>query len=403
MLFKAHRFHDMRDAYTLATPILKTVTRDPNSHRVREIKPGEEVESLYDDIHHPGTQFVIFDDKRQPIDKIPRNLFYTDADMLEDQVLFPEETQGSGEDDTVGAAFDSLVALEEHGPDMERFFYDLDTDEDVPVRKPGSTDGGPAGDEDNESSSSWEDENDEEDYVDLELDLNKLVPSHTPADDQMNEFVSYLMRHKKPSLNSDSAMMEHYQRFMKRESSKGMAIITFMWLLTNTALVFKESWHRADFKPGAGQRYVKSADLVKKMKNCLGSNWSITGPLAFLDVNPFEHRRVLPDMRLAYAMMALFFTSDSEISKTMLEMNIHEHLILNQAERVKTLPDRRTYHSNKTRPKEFWKEWDELPRTSFFSDNFPIEWDMKIRPMIARRAYHLQTSCVRRFTDTART
>lgn len=394
----------MRDTYSIAAPILKTVTKDPNSHRVREIRPGEEVESLYDRIHHPGTQFAIFDDKKNPVEKIPRNLFYSDADALEDQVLFPEETQGPGDDNSVGAALNSLVVLEEQGPDMKRFLYDLDTDEDVPVSKPGSTDGKSTSDDD--SDLDFEDDEDDdhddlEDYIDLELDLNEPVPSQTPADNERKTFVSYLTRHVKPSLESNQTMMEQYQRFMKRESSKGMIYIKFIWLLANTIIVFKESWHRADFEPGAGQKHIESADLVKKMEICLGSHPSIVGPLTFLDLNPFEHRRVLPDMRHAYAMMALFFTPASQVSEAMLEMNIHEHLILNQSERVKTLPDRRTYHSNNTMPKEFWKEWDVLAKTGRLDDCFPVEWDMKIRPMIAHRSYHLQNPLLRRYTNTA--
>ena len=132
---------------------------------------------------------------------------------------------------------------------------------------------------------------------------------------------------------------------------------------------------------------MEAAELVKKMDKCLGSSWSVMGILCFLDLDPHEHRRVIPDMRQAYSMMALFFTPASKVAESMLEMQIEEHLIVNQAERVKTLPDRRRHDSNKCINKGFWKEWDTLRKHGHLDDNFPTDWDMTIRPMIAHCSY----------------
>lgn len=236
MLFKAHRFRDMPDAYNIAAPILKTVTRDLNSHRIREIKPGDEAESIYDVIHHPGTQFKIFNEDRQVLDKTPRYLFYNDVDALEDRVLFPEETHGPGDDKEIGGALNSLVALEEQGPDINRFVFDLDTDEEFPDRHFGRKEGESSEDDDfedddqddehDDNQDDWEDvEDDPDDHVDRELDLQKLVPSHTSAYDDMKTFVAYMARHHKPEQEDPNHdMMGQYQRFMKRESSKGTKI-----------------------------------------------------------------------------------------------------------------------------------------------------------------------------------
>ena len=227
MLFKAHRFRDMPDAYNITAPILKTVTRDPDSHRVREIKPGDEAESIYDVIHHPGTQFKFFNEDRQVLEKTPRYLFYNDVDALEDKVLFPEETHGPGDDSNIGGALNSLVALEEEGPDINRFVFDLDTDEEVPDRNPGCEDKESSEGEDDEDDDQddWEDEDDDsDDFVDHELDLQKLVPSHTSANDDMKTFIAYMARHHKLEQDPNHDMMGQYQRFMKRESSKGTKI-----------------------------------------------------------------------------------------------------------------------------------------------------------------------------------
>ncbi len=81
--------------------------------------------------------------------------------------------------------------------------------------------------------------------------------------------------------------------------------------------------------------------------------------------------------------MALFFNESPKVFENKMEMKLHEQLIVNQAERVKNLPDRRMHTSNKCVPKEFWNEWVELRKKGRLDEIFPIEWDMVIRPMIA--------------------
>jgi hypothetical protein len=106
MLFKAHRFRSGPDIYGPAGPVLKTITRDGETHRARDIQPGEEVMSVWDDVNHPGTKFFYSKDENhmdqsegnlalqrvfdEP-NKFPRNLFYHKADELEDAILFPGE------------------------------------------------------------------------------------------------------------------------------------------------------------------------------------------------------------------------------------------------------------------------------------------------------------------------
>jgi hypothetical protein len=87
--------------YNLEGPILKTLYRKPDTHRVRDLRPGEDVQSIYDEINHKDTRF--FHTKHNPKDQTmrktisdtaisaPRNFFYNGADVLEDEILFPEE------------------------------------------------------------------------------------------------------------------------------------------------------------------------------------------------------------------------------------------------------------------------------------------------------------------------
>src|SRR5580700_411556 len=119
MLFKAHRCTSGADLYNPAAHILKTLARDSKTMRVRDLKPGDE-ESIYNEIHYEGTQF--FYESVETTDrcvvkvntdakKIPKNLFYTKADALEDEVLFPEEYSS----DRDIAKFEPLRAWELEG------------------------------------------------------------------------------------------------------------------------------------------------------------------------------------------------------------------------------------------------------------------------------------------------
>ena len=95
MLTKANRFVAAPDLYNLAAPIIKTLTRDRQSYRIREIKNGEDVPSIYDDIHNEKETNFVFARLGKPAStELPKRFFYDEADMLEDSVLFPTEQQG---------------------------------------------------------------------------------------------------------------------------------------------------------------------------------------------------------------------------------------------------------------------------------------------------------------------
>jgi hypothetical protein len=51
MLFKALRCRSPPDMYNLAGPVLETLYKDKETHRVRDIKPGEDVPSVWDSLH----------------------------------------------------------------------------------------------------------------------------------------------------------------------------------------------------------------------------------------------------------------------------------------------------------------------------------------------------------------
>lgn len=105
----------------------------------------------------------------------------------------------------------------------------------------------------------------------------------------------------------------------------------------------------------------------------------------WLEVDAHSHRRIYRDGRQAYAMMAMFFPGLYELEAL---SNITDSPLVKQAHRAKSLPVRRSFHSNKYRPREFWKDWDELLKAhskhGFEAGKYPEEWNCATRPLVAR-------------------
>ena len=93
------------DMYAPSGSVLKTLCRNEETNRPRDIKPGEEIESIWDEVSGPGTTFFYTKDDNhrdqsegnlalrrvynEP-NKFPKKFFYEKADELEDAILFPE-------------------------------------------------------------------------------------------------------------------------------------------------------------------------------------------------------------------------------------------------------------------------------------------------------------------------
>ena len=149
--------------------------------------------------------------------------------------------------------------------------------------------------------------------------------------------------------------------------------------------VFKECWHKADLEPGAQEKYKQMTDLVERMTEFDSSTPARkifrAKILAWLKVHPMSSRRVFKDIRKAASTVGLFFPLGFYEFEAGLEFK--ESLLVNQKERAKNLPDRRTQMSNDRMPAEMWKEWDALPRNGHIKDDLPVEWDNVMRPIVA--------------------
>ncbi|PIA96173.1 hypothetical protein CB0940_10666 [Cercospora beticola] len=136
-LIKAHRLTKALDGYYVAAPILKTVHRDHDSMRCRDVRPGEM--SIFDDMNHPGTRsldrIIEFKNGKQAsardmTTKEIHEKYYNEIDAAEDEILFPEELQGL-QITAIGDHADRINReLEAQGPSLVRFVNGLDTDDD---------------------------------------------------------------------------------------------------------------------------------------------------------------------------------------------------------------------------------------------------------------------------------
>jgi hypothetical protein len=193
MLFKALRCRSPPDMYNLAGPVLKTLHKDKVTHRVHDIKPGEDVPSIWDSLHAEGLQFFygeLTDDTNESMkrvmdnpNKFPRNLFYNEADALEDEILFPEERVAENLDPSQIGKIEPLRAWEEEGFSLRKFiegrdWYSEDSDEE--------DDKDDESGEEEDGDEEWEDEmTSSMDEMDLALEearLNKTTPPIKPEE-----------------------------------------------------------------------------------------------------------------------------------------------------------------------------------------------------------------------------
>lgn len=166
---KSLRVRSFQDCFKLAEPILKTLTKDPVTERVRSIRPGEEVGTLWAEIKpdHPVLQWSPDTGEASPQ---PMPTFkYTEADEIEDVYLFPEEVAGTLKNNLFKKNLNAMEKFESRPPiDIRRFAEDLDTDDSLEE-----------GDEDMDDE--WESTDTSEDEDNMEL--YELKPTSVPHND----------------------------------------------------------------------------------------------------------------------------------------------------------------------------------------------------------------------------
>ncbi|QSZ37286.1 hypothetical protein DSL72_009380 [Monilinia vaccinii-corymbosi] len=384
MLIKALRCRTGKDLYKPAESILKTLYRDEDSN-YRDVRPGDPVQfiSQWDYLQDGRSKFFYGDldaperMPTKPIDSWPSNLFYTEADALEDEVLFPEERAEEASNTLLAVGKkDSLRAFEEEDFSIKRFVEgtwnweseDSETSDD-------------AGDSECESQGSHEstmkdveDDGDGE-YEDVDEDYDKEGNSKD-FPKELWPVVHRLAVEKtfKDDFPNDNLEGE-FMRFIDKTTSR----------------TFKKAWHLADVTPHGHERYLEMKKMAHKSWKYNHTHKDFFGrPSTVLNFQVMSWLQAtaddVKDAQKAMGKVYPFFNPEFLNSEGGKEFK--DSLMFNQEERAKHYPDIRTDKSTIHHPKEFYADLDKYyGKKTRFSDAhtpFPLEWDMKIRPIIAK-------------------
>jgi hypothetical protein len=175
--------------------ILKSLTRDHNQ-RPRDVRPGEKAETLWDELYG-GKWKMAFGKSHKTkgvrgleepeTHKLPNGWTYSDADALEDAILFPEELTNPDAKLSVPEAPSAMDKWESSGPKLKKFCLDLDSDEESDEDSNDNSDlsstrdGADETDSDEDGEFVLEEECEDKSLVD-ETHLQKFHPNATPEE-----------------------------------------------------------------------------------------------------------------------------------------------------------------------------------------------------------------------------
>lgn len=404
MLWKAWRFREGIDLYRPAASVIKTLWRKSNTDRVRDILPGENRRSIYEELHSGGEYFHAYGSVPSNPDeagsrgfveeKVPRTSWYGKADALEDKILFPGETFDETNNPSNVGTVEVLKAWENEGLSMTRFiegqYYDSDSDYE--------TDSNPdllrniaknlgSDEEDSEWDSEDEDEYEQdegsgarEEINTAPIDFASILASTYP--EECRDSVARVMARPTPDRNptTHAGMDAEFMRFLDQEKAR----------------IFKEVWHNADLEPNAQERYLEMKSMAKYSRRF--KQLEMKSPQAIiswqlLDVLNVEKGQDSKDLHKAVGKMAPFFHPAFFDYKKGTQFK--DSLIFNQEERAKLLPHIRSHASVAVRDPEFWNavqdDCEKIPGVKTCAelaieeefDDIPEEWDISIRPVLA--------------------
>lgn len=199
--------------------------------RIRDIKPGEEAMSVFDEITNPRqTRHVYMDailprgHEVQPGQEVepPAQLFYDEIDEAEDRILFPEEYQEDDAEIAVGDELKAMAKLEYQGPDMRRFVHDLDTDEELPEAKDGHEFENDPGEEKHTCGRSG---NESDDSVTASED-ERLVKMLQRLTTNEENYLRHVDRFPEPSNDPNDDLPTQHRRYMTREMAKSKSRVS---------------------------------------------------------------------------------------------------------------------------------------------------------------------------------
>ncbi|PGH06359.1 hypothetical protein GX51_02369 [Blastomyces parvus] len=399
MLYKSHRVTRPAQILGASAPYLKTVTKDPETYRIRDIKPGEQAESVHDAYEREDTIFRFRTSKGKLGTGLPNQMKYNEADALEDAILFPEEFTGEATSNRMQAMRNNLTDFEQGRIKnyVKRFAYDLESDEEYNSEDFNSDEYYSDNEEDewtgseisdsglNQSGNNRLEESDQDKdrAGPKESDDGGDLPDSNPSNDLVDDFFEALEKADGlletfgPGPEDGNDMRFEFMEFLDRQKAK----------------IFKEAWHRADLERNGFAQWNELLQIRSKADANIPymiatvANW--WKPLVFLGYHPRTHSRVQADARHASLVTSLFFPVGNVFFDNCPEgEELRKSVLFRPVERGQTLPDRRGYRCPTSRGNKFFEEFDELARKcqknqTHFLDEISPEWDAALRPKIA--------------------
>ncbi|KAG9773003.1 hypothetical protein KCU88_g5960, partial [Aureobasidium melanogenum] len=389
LLYKARRVRRPEDFYSEAAPYLKTLTVDKGSFRARDVRENENVPTIWDEMQESCNVFSVTMPDGQILKTMPKQLVYTEADALEDAILFPEENDGAprrrrfkaleSELSRFENARSATVVLDQwinndgqpeladsDNPDMDSAYDSEEEDDDPEPHDKEWTDVEP--------------DNDENDHIDREL-LERLVRQLDKTSEILDSFPPYRAPNESDELDQSEDEFDVEDDFM---------MFVDLW----KSRIFKKAWHNSDLEPGAQARWEEyialraeaTQDFIVRENTCV----PCAQMLKFLDYHPETHSRVMRDAVRAYIIVWLFSSKAPAFFNSKAGSKFKSSKLFAQEERSKELPDRRSGQSCRYRDDSFYHDLDkqlvDYQRGPFKDDysELPYEWDVVIRPKIAQ-------------------
>ncbi|VUC25117.1 unnamed protein product [Clonostachys rosea] len=356
-LRNAWRIINTHDIYSHMEPLLRTLTREETTKRTRKIKPGEDVQSIWDLVHSDSSEFILcqLNEDNEVVttkgDELAKRsyLFYNEGNVLEDAVLFPEEMVPKKRNMPFREMKNSIDRLEAGilQPKMRNWAKMMDIITQDFAKK-------------TLEAQKEEDEAERDQWELPHIWKTGLVElCSQPCSQEMKEM---LMRTRVSEIGSLD-VREHYEKSHHKEVLERERSIGESWLLNQPVPIDTLDW--------------LGIVVDGHIPNDLNAPW--------------PHAFVVNDIVQAFATMAMFFP-DLEVTDFVTKyiqsdqcQSFRDSMVFNPRERGKTQPDRKGRTNYKLRDSKFWDEWNKVwDAKGYFTENFPLEWNIALRPIIAK-------------------
>ncbi|KAI2637266.1 hypothetical protein GGS21DRAFT_489042 [Xylaria nigripes] len=433
-LRNAWRIRKPIDVYNHQETFLRSLTRDRSTLRVRSVKPGEQVHSLWDEVQNPENIIYTADFSKKDFSFVKGHahmttspyLFYNEANEAEDAILFPDELVSPNSIVPFKELVNSITRLEMGAGTMTKYIANIAMSSFPEKASRELLDNGSNNDEsvktgDSNDSSSIDTTKafSEQTFEDKDGTITKhwRLPqlwedlARTVDQKQIDDDKKELLRKVGLFDTASGKMRKSLGDAEFAKTLKGMDKL--MLMEKDRADAFLEAFHTGDLEPGAPEKYNETCAIINGilgMKDYNGSwswLWFAVEILDWLEVRadasdyaqdvtaPWPHQFITQDILKSWAYMAIFFPELEQCKPATVFFESEEgqkyrnSLLHAPLERSQTLPDVRTNTSFKYRHKSFWREWEKVmaaadEKNVSFMDIFPMEWSIALRPIIAK-------------------